>query len=72
MPKRKQNKSNGCKKLEVSNSSTTNVEVHINTNDVTSAPVQSNDEDFLDNIVVTMNKRRKHLNSFYNDSGSAP
>ncbi|CAF4506168.1 unnamed protein product, partial [Rotaria magnacalcarata] len=72
MPKRKQNKSNGCKKLEVSNSSTTNVEVHINTNDVTSAPVQSNDEDFLDNIAVTMNKRRKHLNSFYNDSGSAP
>ncbi|CAF5019971.1 unnamed protein product, partial [Rotaria socialis] len=67
MTKRKDNRSNDCKKLEVSNSSTTNVDVHINTNDVTSAPVQSNDEDFFfDNTAVTMSKKRKHLDSFYN------
>ncbi|CAF4007366.1 unnamed protein product [Rotaria sp. Silwood1] len=72
MPKRKKNKSNGSKKAPPSNSSSTNVEHNTNTYDITNVSVHSNDEDFLDNIEETMNKRRKHVKNFYNDSANVP
>ncbi|CAF2884249.1 unnamed protein product [Rotaria sp. Silwood2] len=72
MPKRKNKKLNCSKKFQPSNSSTNDVERDTHANDLTNISIDSNHEDFLDNIEVTMKKKRKLVKSFFYDSENAP
>ncbi|CAF2640807.1 unnamed protein product [Rotaria sp. Silwood2] len=73
MPKRIHNKFNNSKRIRSSNTSTTDNECERNITDVTNISLQSNDEDFLDNnIKMTLNKRKKHLENFYDRTKTAP
>ncbi|CAF1447275.1 unnamed protein product [Rotaria magnacalcarata] len=73
MPKRKQNRFNDSKRIRSSNASTTDNECERNITGVKNISLQSNDEDFLDNNVkMTMNKRKKHLENFYDRTKKAP
>ncbi len=63
MPKRK-HQSNSSKTIRCSNTSTTNIE----SDDYNNIAQNTNlpDEDFLDNTQMSLNKRKKHLENFYN------
>ncbi|CAF5174268.1 unnamed protein product, partial [Rotaria magnacalcarata] len=64
MPKRSNKLLNNSRSIRPSNTSTTDASSDKNIFDVTNVSSHSND-DFLNNIEVTMNKRKKHLKHFY-------
>jgi hypothetical protein len=72
MPKRKQNNFHDSGKTRSSNSSTTNGQCDKVLTDVTNTHSRSTDEEFLDNTQVTMKKRKKHLENFYDRTKEVP
>jgi hypothetical protein len=71
MPKRKYNNSKTSTKTRSSLTSTTDPEQKNNICDVTNIASHSNEEDFLENVAITMNKRKKHLEKFYDRTNEA-
>jgi hypothetical protein len=72
MPKRKQNNFDDSEKTRSSNLSTTDGQCDKAMTDVTNTRSQSNDEEFFDNTQMTMKKRKKHLENFYDRTKEIP
>ena len=68
MSKRRNKRSIRFKNDQQSKSLTIGVTPVTDTTETTHITSQSNDEDFLDNTERMMNKKRKHVENFYNGS----
>ena len=66
MPKRKHSKSSIPNKAQSLNNLTNDPEGGTGIANVTNISLDSNGEDFLDNTQMSMNKRKKALDKFYN------
>lgn len=71
MAKTRSKKSNGPKNPQSSHSSSTAAQSTTNATNAKTMVLRSANEDFLDNIKETINKKRKHVKNFFSDSRHA-